>query len=62
MAWYVVSTKAPGLKFRIVKLNKATMHATLRGETGVDFDKTITPDVLEKFGYRIENLPDAVPA
>jgi hypothetical protein len=62
MAWYVVSTKSPGLKFRIVKLDKATMQATLQGDTGVQFDKALTQDVLDKFGYRIENIKEAVPA
>lgn len=62
MAWYVVSTKAPGLKFRIVKLDKNSMQATLKGDTGVEFDKTLTQDVLDKFGYRIERIKDAVAA
>jgi hypothetical protein len=59
MAWYVVSTKAPGLKFRIVKLDKNSMQATLKGDTGVEFDKTLTQDVLDKFGYRIERIKEA---
>jgi hypothetical protein len=62
MAWYVESTKAPGLRFRIVKLDKTSMHATLKGDTGVEFEKTLTQDVLDKFGYKVIQIKDAVAA
>lgn len=58
MAWYVESTKAPGLRFRIVKLDKNSMQATLKGDTGVEFEKTLTQDVLDKFGYRITRIKE----
>jgi len=62
MAWYVVSTKAPGLKFKIVKLDKTTMRATLEGATGVPFEKDISQDMLDKFGYKIEKVEDQAAA
>lgn len=52
MAWYLQSTKAEGLRFKIVKLDKATGHATLMGDTGVPFERQLTPELLQKFGYR----------
>jgi hypothetical protein len=51
--WYLESTKAPGLRFKIVKLDKATMRATLLGATGVPFERDIGNDTLEKYGYKI---------
>lgn len=56
MAWFLISTKAPGLKFEIVKLDKQTMRATLKGATGVEFEKDITQDVLDKLGYTIQKV------
>jgi hypothetical protein len=52
-AWYLESTKAAGLRFRILKLDKTTMHAQLLGETGVPFERVISQDVLDKYGFRI---------
>lgn len=51
--WFLESTKAPGLRFKIVKLDRATMKATLQGDTGVPFERDISPASLEKFGYTI---------
>lgn len=51
---YLVSTKAKGLKFEVVKLDRESMKATLKGETGVAFDMQISQDVLEKYGYTVE--------
>lgn len=51
--WYLESTKAPGLRFKIVKLDRATMRATLQGDTGVPFERDISADILEKYGYKI---------
>lgn len=51
--WYLESTKAEGLRFKILTLEKSTMHAQLLGETGVPFERVITQDVLDKYGYRI---------
>jgi hypothetical protein len=52
-AWYLESTKAPGLKFKIVKLDRTTMRATLLGDTGVPFDRDIGQESLDKYGYKI---------
>lgn len=52
--WYLVSTKMPNLKFKIVTLDKSTMRATLQGDTGVPFERDISQETLDKFGYRIE--------
>lgn len=51
--WYLESKKAPGLRFKIVKLDRATMRATLQGDTGVPFERDISEESLEKFGYKI---------
>jgi hypothetical protein len=50
---FLDSTKAPGLRFRILKLNKETMQATLLGDTGVPFDRVLTDDVMKKYGYKV---------
>lgn len=61
--WFLESTKAPGLRFEIVKLDKATMRATLKGDTGVAFDHDISAGVLAKYGYKIVKVEveDATP-
>ena len=51
--WFLESTKAPGLRFRIIKLDKATQRATLQGDTGVPFDRDISQVSLDKYGYRV---------
>ena len=51
--WFLESTKAKGLRFKIVRLDRATMKATLQGDTGVPFERSIAPAELEKFGYTI---------
>lgn len=60
MAWFLVSTKSPGLKFRIVKLDKQTMRATLRGATGTDFERDISQETLDKLGYKIAQVEEEV--
>lgn len=55
--FFLVSTKAKGLRFEIVKLDKENMKATLRGDTGVDFETSIKQDVLDNLGYAIEVVP-----
>ena len=57
-SWYLESTKAPGLRFKIVKLDKATMRATLQGDTGVPFERSIAEDELAKYGYQIVKRED----
>lgn len=64
-ARYLVSTKKPGLEFRVVRAvaidpNKpGEVRATLIGAHGVMFDKLINQELLEKYGYRIEVREDA---
>jgi hypothetical protein len=53
MAWFLESTKAPGLAFEIVKLDRTTMRATLKGQTGVPFERSIAQEELDKYGYKI---------
>src|ERR1700756_5727409 len=60
MPWFLESTKGPGLFFEIVKLDKATMRATLKGQTGVPFERSIAQDELTKYGYKIAKR-EAVP-
>lgn len=59
MAWFLVSTKAPGLKFRIVKLDKTTMRAVLRGATGSEFERDISQETLDKLGYKVAQIEEA---
>ena len=61
--WFLVSTKAKGLKFEIVKLDRATMRATLKGDTGVPFERDLGGDTLAKYGYEIKKheVPDDAP-
>lgn len=61
MAWYLESTKARGLRFKIVKLDKATMRATLEGDTGVPFERDISADTLAKYGYKILKVDENAP-
>ncbi len=61
MAWYLESTKAPGLRFKILKLDKATMSAELQGGTGVPFQRDIGQPTLDKYGYKIVKVDDPVP-
>ena len=51
--FYLQSTKAKGLQFKIVKLDKESMIATLKGDTGVEFTQSVKPDNLAKFGYEV---------
>lgn len=63
MAWFLESTKAQGLRFKINKLDKTTMRATLQGDTGVPFERDISQETLDKYGYKIVRVDDAaVPA
>lgn len=52
--FFLVSTKAKGLKFEIVELNREEMKATLRGDTGVDFTASVTQAELDRLGYTID--------
>lgn len=62
--WFLVSTKAPGLQFEIVELDRTNMRATLKGDTGVPFVRDINQEALDKYGYKIvmhaaETTPEA---
>lgn len=57
-ARFLVSTKKPGLEFRIEKVTKlegdAGLRATMVGAHGIRFDKVINDDILAKYGYAVE--------
>lgn len=50
---YLESTKAPGLRFRVMKVEKGTMRAQLLGDTGVAFERVLTDDVMNRYGYKL---------
>jgi hypothetical protein len=52
--FFLVSTKAKGLRFEIIKLNKDEMKATIVGDTGVPFDTSIDQKYLDELGYVVE--------
>lgn len=61
---YLVSTKKPGLEFKITGrtvLNAETQEVRLQllGAHGVEFDRVVNPDILEKYGYRVEVRDDS---
>lgn len=51
--WYLESTTAPGLRFKILNFDRATKRAKLLGDTGVPFETALTDEVLEQYHYRI---------
>lgn len=53
MQWYLESTKAHGLRFKILEFDRTTLRARLLGVTGVPFERVLSEDVLTKFGYRV---------
>lgn len=59
--FYLEHTKHTGLRFKILKLNKETMHATLQGDTGVPFDRDISEASLTKYGYRVIKVDEDAP-
>lgn len=63
--FWLESTKAKGLKFKVIQLDRENMRATLEGDTGVPFETSIAQDVLDKLGYVVkittEEVPDAAP-
>jgi len=56
--WYLQSTKAVGLRFRIVSLDRETKRARLLGDTGVPFERILSDEVLMKYGYVVVEVPD----
>lgn len=59
MAFFIESTRKPGLRYKVVKLDKSTMRATLLGELEVPFERVLDAVSLEKYGYKIVKVPDA---
>lgn len=60
----LVSTKKPGLEFKVLKTEKiddANVRATLVGSHGVAFDKVINNDILQQAGYvvQVREIDDA---
>jgi hypothetical protein len=59
---YLVSTKKPGLEFKVVKRRieneddpeNLKMYLTLEGSHGIQFERLITDAILEKYGYIVE--------
>ena len=60
MAFYVESTKAPGLRFKLIKFNKDTRIGTLLGDTGVPFERSLADDVLKKYGFKVVVVDEKV--
>lgn len=56
--WYLESTKAPGLRFKVLKLDRQTMIATLVGATEVPFDRNIGQETLDKYGYKVVKVEE----
>lgn len=60
---YLVSTKKPGLEFRITAKRtdeNNVLYFTLVGANGIPFERVISQEVLDKYGYAIDvrELPD----
>jgi len=60
--FFLVSTKAKGLQFEVVKLDKANMRATLQGDTGVPFETSIDEKTLAELGYQVKIVDAAAEA
>lgn len=64
---YLVSTKKPGLEFEITAKRtdeNDVLYFTLVGANGIPFERVISQEVLDKYGYAIDvrELPDPPPA
>lgn len=60
---YLISTKKPGLEFRVLAvqpLESGGVRATLLGAHGVQFAKVLTDELLAKYGYtlQVREVPD----
>lgn len=68
---YLVSTKKEGLRFRITGRvvenpeetdpTKVRMRLTLEGTHGITFERLVTPDALQKYGYAVVVVDEDVP-
>lgn len=52
--FWIVSTKAKGLKFKVVDFDTNTKKATLLGDTGVPFQHAVDDDTMARLGYVFE--------
>ena len=65
---FLVSTKKPGLEFRVLKIDAIpgdttnSVRATLLGAHGVQFERVLNDDILTKYGYAIQVRDDAASA
>jgi hypothetical protein len=60
---YLASTKKEGLRFKITGRvvenpeetdpTKVRMRLTLEGAHGITFERLVTPDTLQKYGYTV---------
>lgn len=59
---FLVSTKKPGLEFEIIgkKIEGTEVTFTLLGAHGVPFDRVISQEIMDKYGYTAEvrEFPD----
>lgn len=61
MAFYLVH-KSNKLRFKIIGLDKATMVATLQGDSSpVPFTQSVKQDNLDKYGYSIVKVDEDAP-
>lgn len=55
---FLVSTKKPGLEFRVEKVVKlegdAGLRVSLVGAHDIRFERVINDDILQKYGYAVE--------
>lgn len=67
---YLSSTKKPGLRFKIIGRRienpedpaTAKVFLKLEGAQGITFERMVSDDILERYGYIIEVVDDeAVP-
>ena len=68
---YLTSTKKPGLKFKIIGKREepgpdgtSKLYFTLEGAHGIVFERLISQEILDKYGYAVEvvEVPDDCPA
>lgn len=58
MCFYLESTTAPGLRFKVLHMDPQTSRAKLLGDTGVPFEREISQATLDKYGYKVVQLDE----
>lgn len=58
---YLESLTVPGVRFEVTEYDKANKTATIRGEYGGSFTYSITPESLEKLGYKLVKSEKPLP-